>query len=130
MSEDFAACPFCVRQRCCFKLPTPRFAQPCTPNAMLPRMTCSTPACLPADLSSGNIMLRSEPRCSCGRQAKVCDFGLSRFLEGPEQSHISNARQGTPFYVSAADAHEPLLPACFCCTGHRLNLAGCLAGAA
>jgi serine/threonine protein kinase len=31
---------------------------------------------------------------------QVCDFGLSRFLEGPDQSHISNARQGTPFYIA------------------------------
>ena len=53
-----------------------------------------------ADLSSGNIMLRYEQRqCSCFR-AKVGDFGLSRFLEGPEHSHISNARQGTPFYIA------------------------------
>jgi len=52
------------------------------------------------DLSSGNIMLRFEPRTTSCFQAKVCDFGLSRFLEGPEQSHISNARQGTPFYIA------------------------------
>ncbi|KAL6758747.1 hypothetical protein V8C86DRAFT_2587039 [Haematococcus lacustris] len=52
------------------------------------------------DLSSGNIMLRSDPSNPLGVQAKVCDFGLSRFLEGPDQSHISNARQGTPYYMA------------------------------
>ncbi|KAL6752107.1 kinase-like domain-containing protein, partial [Haematococcus lacustris] len=52
------------------------------------------------DLSSGNIMLRTDPSNPLGVQAKVCDFGLSRFLEGPDQSHISNARQGTPYYMA------------------------------
>lgn len=51
------------------------------------------------DLSSSNIMLRFTPRAESCFQAKVCDFGLSRFLED-SQSHISDARQGTPFYIA------------------------------
>ena len=51
------------------------------------------------DLSSGNVLLKSEARSKSSFLAKVSDFGLSRFLsEG--QSHISNARQGTPFYIA------------------------------
>lgn len=51
------------------------------------------------DLSSGNILLKSEADSSSSFIAKVSDFGLSRFLS-VGQSHISNARQGTPFYIA------------------------------
>jgi hypothetical protein len=51
------------------------------------------------DLSSGNILLKSDAKCASSFVAKVSDFGLSRFLSAG-QSHISNARQGTPFYIA------------------------------
>ncbi|GFH12221.1 protein kinase domain-containing protein, partial [Haematococcus lacustris] len=61
------------------------------------------------DLSSGNIMLRFDARAVSCYTAKVCDFGLSRFLDGPNQSHISNARQGTPFYISPEVLHQGIM---------------------
>lgn len=44
--------------------------------------------------------------------AKVCDFGLSMKVD-PQQLHVSNMRQGTPFYISPEVR-------CCCCTALRL----------
>eukprot|EP00798_Chlamydomonas_sp_ICE-L_P024943 gene24943-10597_t len=50
-------------------------------------------------VSPGNVMLRIDPNRRSSFQAKIGDFGLSRFLD-ENHSHISNARQGTPFYIA------------------------------
>ncbi len=49
------------------------------------------------------MLLRTSPGASSlGVQAKVADFGLSRFLDvGPGgKTHVSGARQGTPYYIA------------------------------
>ena len=52
-----------------------------------------------ADLNSNNVLLKSDPAAHGGFTPKVADFGLSVLL--PEnQTHVSNLRQGTPFYTA------------------------------
>ncbi|CAD7699857.1 unnamed protein product [Ostreobium quekettii] len=61
------------------------------------------------DLSSKNILLKTTPndQVSLGT-AKIADFGLSMKL-GELQSHISNQRAGTPFYISPELCHQGVL---------------------
>ncbi|GFH06981.1 protein kinase domain-containing protein [Haematococcus lacustris] len=53
------------------------------------------------DLSPANILLKlDDSRVDCLRAvAKVGDFGLSH-MSKDGQSHVSNARQGTPYYTA------------------------------
>jgi len=47
------------------------------------------------------------------------DFGLSRFLEG-SQSHISDARQGTPYYIAPEVCEKRFVCTGKCEAGHLL----------
>ena len=57
---------------------------------------CQRPA---ADLNPNNVLLKHDANAAAGVVPKVADFGLSVLL--PEKaSHMSNLRQGTPFYMA------------------------------
>ncbi|GFH17060.1 protein kinase domain-containing protein [Haematococcus lacustris] len=62
------------------------------------------------DLSPANILLKlddSRPGC-LKAVAKVGDFGLSH-MSKDGQSHVSNVRQGTPFYTAPELEMRPKL---------------------
>eukprot|EP00803_Ostreobium_quekettii_P011186 evm.model.scf_3883.2 EVM.evm.TU.scf_3883.2 scf_3883:5939-9466(-) len=61
------------------------------------------------DLSSKNVLLKSTGKEGAPLgTAKIADFGLSMKLEGV-QSHVSNQRAGTPFYIAPELIHDGLL---------------------
>ena len=45
------------------------------------------------------MLLKVDPSAAPGFIPKVADFGLSVLLPG-EATHVSNLRQGTPFYTA------------------------------
>ena len=59
----------------------------------------SSPHLRHADLNPNNVLLKSDPSAHGGYTPKVADFGLS-VLVPDNQTHVSNLRQGTPFYVA------------------------------
>ncbi|CAD7700032.1 unnamed protein product [Ostreobium quekettii] len=62
------------------------------------------------DLSSKNILLKKDPNDESDALgvAKIADFGLSIKM-GLLQSHISNQRAGTPFYMAPELCHQGIL---------------------
>eukprot|EP00798_Chlamydomonas_sp_ICE-L_P026216 gene26216-11948_t len=51
------------------------------------------------DLKPENVLLKLEPSHRHGIVGKITDFGMSTTIR-PDQSHISNFRMGTPFYIA------------------------------
>jgi hypothetical protein len=47
------------------------------------------------------VLFKRDYSRACGVKAKIIDFGLAQLLNDPTRSHVSNAAQGTPFYVSS-----------------------------
>jgi hypothetical protein len=45
--------------------------------------------------------MQTHPARDINMVAKLADFGLSKVLD-PAQTHLSNYRSGTPFYVGLA----------------------------
>ncbi len=51
------------------------------------------------DLKPENVLVKEDPSVPNGFAAKVADFGLCTTID-TTQTHVSNFRRGTPFYVA------------------------------
>ncbi|KAJ9525252.1 hypothetical protein QJQ45_020784 [Haematococcus lacustris] len=60
------------------------------------------------DLTPSNVLLRTASNTLSGFVAKIADFGLSWKLAGG-QEHVSNARQGTAYYIAPEVLHVGIM---------------------